>query len=475
METTASGGLAVQPKFQRRRLSRRRFLSASLCAGGAGLGLGDILRLKAQAAQSGRAVPDTSVIQIWLGGGPSQFETFDPKPNAPIEIRGPYQAIQSKLPGALVCEKMPLTAQVLDKTALVRTFTHSFDDHFGVTRWCMQGRREQDNRDGYPALGAIASRFRGTRQPGMPPYVVLSEESMNHFELFSVMSPGYLGVGHSAFTVMQDPYKPEFQVDRLKRSTDSLELANDMTLDRIDDRRALLTGLDRLPRQLESNQVQDELDPFTKLALEMITSAKARRAFDLHEESPATHSRYGSHRWGQMALLARRLVEAGVTFVTLNTGPDCLRWDWHVSITREMREETGPAGPLVGAEPNVPPLDQALSALIADLSQRDQCRNVLLIVWGEFGRTPRINPTGGREHWPPLGSVLLSGAGLKMGQIIGRSDANGAQPAERPVSPSDLLATLYRHLGIDPGEQLVNLQGRPIALLPDGKPLGELF
>jgi hypothetical protein len=465
----------VQPQNLHQNVSRRSFLSASLRAGGAGLALGDILRLRAFGAEQGRAVPDTSVIQIWLGGGPSQFETFDPKPLAPVEIRGPYRAIQSKLPGALVCEKLPLTAQVLDKTTLVRSFTHPFDDHFGVTRWCFQGRKESDNKDGYPALGAIASRFRGPRQPGMPPYVLLSEESVNHFELFNVMSPGYLGPAHLPFTVLQDPYQSQFQQHRLKSATDSLELADDMTLDRLDDRRALVAGLDRLPRQLASNRAHEGLDPFTRQALELISSAKARRAFDLHQESSATRDRYGTHRWGQMALLARRLVESGVTFVTLNTAPDCLRWDWHVSIVKEMREESGPAGPLVGTEPNVPPLDQALAALIADLSERDACRNVLLIVWGEFGRSPRINATGGRDHWPRLGSVLLSGAGLKMGQIIGNSDANGGTPVDRPIGPSDLLATLYRHLGIDPREQLVNLQGRPIALLPDGKPIDELF
>lgn len=465
----------MPPQNTRQNISRRQFLSASLRAGGAGLALGDILRMRAIGAEQGRVLPDTSVIQLWLGGGPSQFETFDPKPLAPVEIRGPYQAIQSTLSGALVCEKMPLTAQVLGKTTLIRSFTHPFDDHFGVTRWCFQGRKEPDNKDGYPALGAIASRFRGAREPGMPPYALLSEESVNHFELFNVMSPGYLGPAHLPFTVMQDPYNDDFQHDRLKSATDSLELANDMTLDRMHDRRALLTGLDRLPRRLDSSQTQDGLDPFAQQALELITSAKARRAFDLKAESAATHARYGAHRWGQMALLARRLVEAGVTFVTINTAPDCLRWDWHTSITKEKREVLGNAGPLCGMEVNGPPLDQALSALIADLSERDACRNVLLIVWGEFGRTPRINPNGGRDHWPPLGSILLSGASLKMGQIIGRSDANGAMPADRPIGPSDVLATLYRHLGIDPGEQLVNLQGRPIVLLPDGKPIDELF
>lgn len=455
------------------RITRRRFLSASLRAGGAGLALGDILRLRALGAEQGGISPETSVIQIWLGGGPSQFETFDPKPEAPVEIRGPYNAIQSKMPGGLVCEMMPLTAQVLDKTAIVRTFTHPFDDHFGVARWCLAGRREPDrsNKESYPSVGSIASRFRGPRQTGMPAYVLLGEDHANYFD-FVPTGPGYLGVSHAPFTVTQDPYEREFQVDRLQTATSSLELANDVTLDRINDRKSLLAGFDRLPRQLDARA---PADPFAQLALEMVTSAKARRAFHLHEESPQTHQRYGTHRWGQMALLARRLVESGVTFVTLNTAPDCLRWDWHVSVVRENRPESSPLGPNVGMEHSGPPLDRALSALIADLSERDACRNTLLVVWGEFGRSPRINVTGGRDHWPPLGSVLLSGASLKMGQYIGQSDRIGGTVAERPVSPSDIVATLYRHLGIDPNQNAVNLQGRPIALLPDGKPIEELF
>jgi len=455
--------------------SRRRFLQSTLVAGGMGLAWSDILRTRAQAAEAGKPAMDTAVIQIWLGGGPSQFETFDPKPLAPVEIRGPYDAIQSKLPGALVCEKMPLTAGVLDKTAIIRSFTHPYDDHFGVTRWCLAGRKEPDGAAAHPSLGAIASRFRGPRAPGMPGYALLTEEMANHYHLFSALGPGYLGVAHAPFTVLQGPYQPEFQRDRLREATQSLELANDMTLDRFNDRKTLLSDFDRLSRQLDSSRGRGGSDPFTRLALEMISGAKARRAFDLNEESAATHQRYGTHRWGQMALLARRLVEAGVTFVTLNTAPDCLRWDWHVSVYKEDRVESDPAGPIVGMEPNGPPLDRALSALITDLSEREMCRKVLLIVWGEFGRSPRINPSGGRDHWPPLGSVLLAGGGLKMGQIIGESDARGAVPAQRPISPSDVLATLYRHLGIDPNLQAVDHQGRPIALLPDGKPIDELF
>jgi hypothetical protein len=449
-------------------------LSASLLAGGSGLALSDVLRLRSLAASAGAATRDTSVIQIWLGGGPSQFETFDPKPLAASEIRGPYKAIPSKLIGVKVCEMLPLTAGVLDKTTIIRSFSHPFDDHFGVTRWCLAGRLEADNSNAYPSLGSIASRFRGPRQPGMPAYVMLSEEPVMHHHLFDAMGPGYFGVTHSPFAVMQDPYQTDFQHDRLRTATGSFELANDVTLERINDRQGLLASLDRLPRQLDARHT-DGLDPFVRQSLELITSAKARRAFDLNEESTATRERYGTHRWGQMALLARRLVEAGVTFVTLNTAPDCLRWDWHVNVVREKRPQPDPGGPNVGMEHSGPPLDRALAALIADLSQRELCRNVLLIVWGEFGRSPRINPTGGRDHWPRLGSVLLAGGGLKMGQVIGASSADGGLPAERPIGPSDVLATLYKHLGIDPNQMAVNRLGRPIPLLPDGRAIDELF
>lgn len=458
-----------------RTISRRRFMLASLCAGGTGLALSDVLRLRSLAAEQGHIPPDTSVIQIWLGGGPSQFETFDPKPMAPVEIRGPYRSIASKLPGVRVCEMMPLMAQVLDKTAIIKSFTHPYDDHFGVMRWCIEGRKEPDKREGYPSVGSIASKFRGPREVGMPPYVMLAEEPVMHHHLFDAMAPGYLGPSHSPFAVLQDPYPHDFQFDRLRAATDSLQLANDVTLDRVSDRKSLLAELDLLPRKLDSQRARDGLDLFVSLALDLVTSAKARRAFDLNAESAATRERYGSHRWGQMALLARRLVESGVTFVTLNTAPDCLRWDWHVSITKENRPQPDPGGPNVGAEWSCPPLDRALSALITDLSERELCRNVLLVVWGEFGRTPKINVTGGRDHWPKLGSVLLAGGGLKMGQVIGESSHDGSLPTDRPISPSDVLQTLYKHLGIDPNQNAINLQGRPIQLLPDGKPIEELF
>lgn len=454
-------------------VTRRRFLMGSVSAGGAGLALGDILRLQAAAAERGNALRDTAVIQFWLGGGPSQFETFDPKPDAPREIRGPYGAIQSSLLGANVCEMLPLTAAVMHKTTIVRSFTHGSNDHFVGTRWCHNGHPEIDDRADYPSSGAVVSRFR-TGPADMPTYALLCDEPTRHHHMFKVLGPGYLGVGHSPFTVFQSVYEAEFQTERLKTATADLELANDITLDRVGDRKSLLRSLDRLPRALDSGRVMDGLDRFTRLAMEMVSNEKARRAFDLNTEPQATRMRYGTHRWGQMALLARRLVEAGVTFVTLNTAPDCLRWDWHRNVVNEQRPADGPDGPNRGMSISGPFLDRALSALISDLSERGLSRRVLLIVWGEFGRTPRLNGNGGRDHWGSLGNVLLAGGGFPEGAIIGASAPHGDIPVERPVSPTDLLATLYQHLGIDLNSQTINTLGRPIPLLPDGVPLAEV-
>ena len=214
---------------------------------------------------------------------------------------------------------------------------------------------------------------------------------------------------------------------------------------------------------------------FMQTALEMLTSGTARRAFDLNEESTATRDRYGRHRWGQMGLLARRLVESGVTFVTLNTAPDSLCWDWHRNIVNDHRPVDGTDGPSRGMDISGPPLDQMLAALITDIYERSLDRKVLLVVWGEFGRTPRINPTGGRDHWGSLMSILIAGGGLQVGQVIGTSSANGEVPANRPVSPTDVLATIYRHLGIDLTRYTVTNAGRPIPLLPEGTPIIELL
>jgi hypothetical protein len=216
------------------------------------------------------------------------------------------------------------------------------------------------------------------------------------------------------------------------------------------------------------------MDQFHHAALQMVVTAQARRAFDLSLERESCRERYGRHRWGQAALLARRLVEAGVTFVTINTAPDSLCWDWHRNIVNDRRPADGSDGPTRGMDISGPPLDRALAALIGDLFERGLDRKVLLVVWGEFGRTPRVNATGGRDHWGSAMSILLAGGGFKMGQVIGKTTAKGEIPADRPVSPTDVLATMYQHLGIDPAQQVLNASGRPIPLLPDGKVIGEL-
>lgn len=457
--------------------NRRRFLDASLLAGGAGLSLASLMRLRAAAAgdSTGSAVDDTAVIQIWLGGGPSQFETFDPKPEAPVEFRGPYQAISTKLPGVLACEKLPRTAQVLDRAAVIRTVSHSTNGHFVGAHWLSSGYPGTSNRTSHPSSGALASKFRGPVTPGLPAYVLLSEEQTRNPEIGTVMSAAYLGSSHEPFTLMQDPFQQKFQAGKVQSATSSLTLADAVTLDRIDDRRRLLKNLDRFARRTDAVARLDGIDKFNRQALGMVTSGAARRAFDLSRESFATRERYGRHRWGQMGLLARRLVEAGVTFVTFNLAPDSLCWDWHRNIVNDHRPADGSDGPSRGMDVSGPPLDQMLAALITDLYERGLDRRVLLVVWGEFGRTPRVNKTGGRDHWGSLMSILLAGGGLKVGQVIGESTSKGEIPKTRPVAPGEVLATMYRHLGISLDRHTVTNAGRPIPLLPDGEPIAELL
>ena len=456
-------------------LPRRRFLQAILSAGGAGLSLTDILRQQAFAESIGKSPADTAVIQIWLGGGPSQFETFDPKPEAPAEIRGPYSAIQTKLPGILFCETMPRTATVLDRAAIIRTVRHDTNNHFSGAHWCSTGYPSNTSRTTHPSSGAIASRFREAANLGIPAYLLLSEEQTRNPEIATVMGAAHLGSQHAPFTIMQDPFEWSFQQDKVLRASSSLKLADDLTLSRVANRRSLLTGLDRFSRRADATREMDGIDIFTHSAFDMLASGAARRAFDLNEESEATRDRYGQHRWGQMALLARRLVEAGVTFVTLNTAPDSLCWDWHRHIVNDNRPADGSDGPTRGMDISGPPLDRMLSTLIADLYERGLDRKVLLVVWGEFGRTPRVNATGGRDHWGSLMSILMAGGGLKVGQVIGTSNAHGEVPTSRPVSPTDVLATIYRHLGIDLTQHTVTNAGRPIPILPDGAPIAELL
>ena len=454
--------------------SRRRFIECSLFAGSAGLSLADVLRLRAANSRPGSSTKETAVIQIWLGGGPSQFETFDPKPAAPIEFRGPYGSISTPMPGVRYCETMPRTAQVIDRTAIIRTVSHTTNGHLEGAHWLSTGYRRA-GQTYYPSTGAIASRFRGPVRPGLPPYVRISEEFTRNPTIAAVMGAGYLGAAHAGFVVRQDPFQSDYDARKIERATANLKLADDLTLARTVDRQSLLAELDRLRRNIDATGEIAGVDEFNRSALQIVTSGAARKAFDLSRESRATRERYGTHRWGQMGLLARRLVESGVTFVTMNTGPDSLCWDWHRNIVNDKRPADGSDGPSRGMDISGPPLDQMLAALVADLYERGLDKRVLLLVWGEFGRTPRINATGGRDHWGALMSILMAGGGLRVGQVIGESTRKGEAPANRPVHPNDVLTMVYRHLGIDPEGHTVNHDGRPIPILPDGQLIRELL
>ncbi len=443
-------------RIGKRRLGRRSFLQASVLAGGGiGLSLADILRLRA-AASSGkrRAADDTAIIQIWLGGGISQFESWDPKPEAPREIRGPWRAIDTRLTGVRFCELLPRQAKLADRMAIVRSFWHTDGSHAGGTTICATGKPQP----GDPSAGSTVAKLRGSNGFGMPAYVQLKTPTTKNPTFVLNFDAQYLGSSFNPLDIEADPSSESFQVP-------NLEFAAGLSLDRLDDRRRLLTELDRYRRAADSSDGVASMDHFQQAAFEMLTAPRTRAAFDLGEEDPKLRDRYGRHRWGQSALLARRLVEAGVTFVSINTAPDSILWDIHgaeagtVTDTMEMA---------------CLHLDAMVSTLTEDLYDRGLDRKVLLVVWGEFGRTPTINKRAGRDHWPKVGSLAFVGGGLRMGQVIGESDAKGAVPRERPVRPEDVLATMYHHLGIDPSIHFETFDGRPIPILSAGEAISEL-
>jgi len=389
--------------------------------------------------------------------------SYDPKPEAPLEIRGPFNAIKTPLPGVRFCELMPRQAAMLDKLAVIRSVRHNNDDHHSGMHWCVTGHFA--NATGNfpptrPSTGSVAARLRGPTQAGMPPYVHLGFKSGNPIYDANHHS-AYLGGGYNPFRITSDPNDGGFQVD-------DLPLVDGLSLDRLDDRRSLLTHFDRTRRDIDASGAMDVMDRFHQAALEMVAGPRAREAFDISRESMRLRERYGRNRWGQSVLLARRLVESGVTFVTINTDPHSFTWDMHSSLTTA-------GGNSAAIQEVGPMLDQMVAALVEDLCDRGLDRKVLVLVWGEFGRTPRVNPTGGRDHWGSAMSVLMAGGGLKMGQIVGATNAKGESPQDRPLWPQDVVATMYHHLGIDPSHSFADTAGRPIAVLNDGEVIRELL
>lgn len=436
--------------------SRRDFLQAGWL-GLAGLSLANLAQRRAVATGPRHEANRNSVILFWLEGGPSHLETYDPKPNAPAEYRGPFATIETRVPDVRFGELLVEQAKVADKFAIVRSVQHENGDHYAAAQWMLTGYFNSNPpiQQLYPSPGAVVARTRGRHPAGLPQYVALP-----HAATIDVR-PGYFGAAHlgaayEPFAAGGDPNKPDFRVN-------NLALHQELTRGRLEDRRALLASFDRIRRAADRSGVMESLDACNREAFELIAGDAARKAFDIQSEDPRVRDRYGRTTQGQNALLARRLVEAEVSFVTVRIGG----WDHHSNLEADMKKGT-------------PPTDRAIAALIEDLSERGLLDKVLVVVMGEFGRTPLMNKGGGtvapgRDHWGNANSVLLAGGGIQGGRIIGATNSKAEIPIERPVSPADLVATMFHVLGIDLDEQFANHSGRPVAINNGGKVIRELF
>jgi hypothetical protein len=408
------------------------------------LTLGDLLRLRAN--EPNQATRRTSVILVWLGGGPSHIDMYDMKPSAPAEFRGDFREAATNVAGVRMCELLPAEARIMDKLAIVRSVTHTNPGHSMGSHWMMTGYVPTIETSGnlQPSAGSVAARMRGANAERMPGYVCVPNPPGH-------AGAAYLGVAYNPFTPGNDPNGANFEVRDLR-------LAGGIDLSRFRNRQELLHGLDRIRRDFDAAGNAEGYDRFYREAFEIVTSPQCREAFDISRERDALRDKYGRHTWGQSALLARRLVQAGVTFVTVNMGG----WDTHQNNFSELRTR------------KLAPYDQAVAALVEDIYERGLDRDVLVVTYGEFGRTPRINNQAGRDHWPGAMSVLFSGGGLRMGQTVGSTDSRAEYPTSRAFGPQDVLATMYHVLGIDYRHEFRDAAQRPFPILNQGRPIQEL-
>ncbi len=429
-----------------------------------GLGLSDLVAARAAAGTSNT---DTSVILLYLHGGPSQLETYDLKPEAPSSYRSVFSPIPTNVPGMDICELFPLQARLADKFSLVRSLHHDVGIHSDGGIIVLTGKRPtkldptSQSKSEHPDFGSVASQIRGLNADAIPPYVAVPNK-------LYMVRPTYLGMHHGPFEIgnpAADNYAPP-----------NIKLAAGRDGRFLENRRELLKQFDRLRSDLDLNEDLRGTEDFRELAFQMLTSPKAAEAFDIAGESDELRDRYGRNIWGQGCLLARRLAEAGtaVTSVYINTprsGQEFTNWDDHIL-------NAGRPGHFANfMRVRLPYLDQALSALIEDIYERGLDKQILVVAVGEFGRTPRLseNNSGvGRNHWPQAYTALFSGGGLKMGQVVGATNSKAEYPTESPYTPQDMLATIYRHLGIDPRQTFIDHSGRPIHILPSGEPIAEL-
>jgi hypothetical protein len=413
-------------------ISRRSFLKIG--AFGAGLTLAEMLRVKAMAGGAGKPSPNKAAIMIYLPGGPSHMDMYDMKPDAPAEFRGEFKPIDTNVSGIRICEHMPLQAKMFDKLAVVRSI-QAVDEHSDSA--VMTGYSENVNRLAHhPSIGSVISKLRGEGNNDIPPFVSLRG-------MMPGTEPGYLGIAHRPFT----PDGPGQQNLRLPGSVDAK---------RSDDRKALLASFDSVRRDLDASGTMKGMDSFTQRAFDMVASGAVRKALDLTREEPRCRDRY---KGVEQFLTARRLIEAGVGCVTLAIGG----WDTHSSNFKTLKQQ-------------LPQVDRGVANLIQDLHDRGMEQDVVTVMWGEFGRTPKVNGSdGGRDHWSPVMSALVAGGGLKMGQAVGSSSARGEYPKDRPLKESNVLSTIYHVLGIDPSQTFPNGSGRPMYILDEREPVTELL
>ncbi|MBI1902084.1 MAG: DUF1501 domain-containing protein [Planctomycetia bacterium] len=433
-------------------VTRRDFVKVgSLTA--LGLSLPAFLRRRAAADDKKLPVRAKSCILVWLDGGPSHLETFDPKPNAPVEVRGPLGTIATRIPGVQLSDCLPSVAGMLDRVAVIRSITSPLGEHNLGAVYMLTGYQPTPVLE-YPTLGAMVARVRG-QSDALPANIAIPSFSVGGGR---ITGQGYLPATCRPFSVGGDPAKPDFRVR-------DLDAFPEVTEERLARRRQFVQALDGFARGADTSE--NAGDPQFEQAYRLVTSPEARRAFALSDEKPKTRERYGPRTIGQSCLLARRLVERGVPFVTVtNVG-----WDTHQNLYTRLKE--GYTGAKVGVG-LVPLMDQAVSALLDDLSERGLLDETLVVVMGEFGRTPKLNTDAGRDHWPRAFSVMLAGGGVKRGIVLGESDSVGESPKERPVTPADLACTIYTLLGIDPALELHTADGRPVRVNQHGKVVEEI-
>jgi uncharacterized protein (DUF1501 family) len=445
-------------------LNRREVMQVGGLALG-GIGLSDVLKGRAQAGEKNKK---TSVILLFMHGGPSQLETYDLKPDAPSKYRSCFAPISTNVPGMDICEHFPKQAKIADKFSLVRSLNHDVSIHSDGGITVLTGKRPvvldptSQSKSKHPCLGSVASKVLGSRDSSMPPYVSIPSR-------IYMIRPAYLGVKHNPFPTgnpSSENYAPP-----------NLNLPKGMTKQQYDSRSSLLKNLDQFRRDLDLANNLQGVDEFRLQALNMLTSPEIAKAFDLTKEEDTLRESYGKNTWGQSCLLARRLAEAGTAVTTIyfnvpKNGKEFTNWDDHIL-------NAGRPGHFAKfMKTRLEYMDQAISSLIEDIYSRELDQQIMVVAVGEFGRTPRMseNSNGvGRNHWPHAYTALFSGGGLKMGQVVGATNSKAEYPTEAPYSPQDMLATIYRHLGINWNEMLTDHTGRPVQILHTAKPIQELI